>query len=178
MNAAHPPQLNVLYAGRLTKEKGAGLLVDAFEAALARDQRLHLVLAGGGPEEGSLRRRLGRHATFLGWLEGTALADAYAAADVFLFCSRTDTYGQVILEAQASGLPVVAVAEGGPASLIEDGRTGVLCPPIPRYSAPRWPAWPRRSARVRGCPPPRWPRSAPAPGNARSVSSRPVTAPP
>jgi glycosyltransferase involved in cell wall biosynthesis/predicted metal-dependent phosphoesterase TrpH len=126
-----PGELNVLYAGRLTKEKGAALLVESFEAARARDRRLHLVLAGGGPEEAALRRRLGPHATFLGWLEGHALADAYASADVFLFCSQTDTYGQVILEAQASGLPVVAVAEGGPASLIEEGRTGVLCPPDP-----------------------------------------------
>ena len=87
------------------------------------------MLAGGGPEEERLRRRLGPHATFLGWLQGSVLADAYASADVFLFCSRTDTYGQVILEAQASGLPVVAVGEGGPISLVEDGRTGVLCPP-------------------------------------------------
>ena len=47
---------------------------------------------------------------------------------MFLFASRTDTFGQVILEAQASGLPVVAVDEGGPASLIADGRTGLLCP--------------------------------------------------
>jgi glycosyltransferase involved in cell wall biosynthesis/predicted metal-dependent phosphoesterase TrpH len=129
--STHPAQLNVLYAGRLTKEKGADLLAESFEAARARDRRLHLVLAGGGPEQEALRHRLGEHATFLGWLHGDALADAYASADVFLFCSQTDTYGQVILEAQASGLPVVAVAEGGPASLIEDGRTGVLCPPDP-----------------------------------------------
>ena len=87
------------------------------------------MLAGGGPEEEVLRERLGEHATFLGWLEGDELARAYASADVFLFASRTDTFGQVILEAQASGLPVVAVAEGGPLSLIEDGRSGRLCPP-------------------------------------------------
>jgi predicted metal-dependent phosphoesterase TrpH len=59
--------------------------------------------------------------------EGEALARAYADADVFLFCSQTDTFGQVVLEAQASGLPVVAVGAGGPAELIEDGRSGVLC---------------------------------------------------
>ena len=47
---------------------------------------------------------------------------------MFLFCSQTDTFGQVILEAQASGLPVVAVAAGGPAELVADGRSGVLCP--------------------------------------------------
>ena len=67
----------------------------------------------------------------LGWLEGDALACAYASADVFLFCSETDTFGQVILEAQASGLPVVAVAEGGPLSLIADGETGMLAAPTP-----------------------------------------------
>jgi glycosyltransferase involved in cell wall biosynthesis len=118
--------VNVLYAGRLTKEKGADLLADAFLAARKRDERLHLVLAGGGPEESHLRERLGAHATFLGWLEGESLARAYASADLFLFASQTDTFGQVILEAQASGLPVVAVAEGGPVSLIEHGETGLL----------------------------------------------------
>ena len=121
--------VNVLYAGRLTKEKGVDLLADAFLAARERDPRLHLVLAGGGPEEEQLRDRLGDRATFLGWLSGEDLARAYASADVFLFASRTDTFGQVVLEAQASGLPVVAVDEGGPATLIEHGETGLLAPP-------------------------------------------------
>lgn len=121
-------RINVLYAGRQTEEKGVQLLADAFLAARERDPRLHLVLAGGGPEEHVLRERLGEHATFLGWLSGDALADAYASADLFLFASRTDTFGQVLLEAQASGLPVVAVAEGGPVSLIEDGVNGLLRP--------------------------------------------------
>jgi glycosyltransferase involved in cell wall biosynthesis/predicted metal-dependent phosphoesterase TrpH len=120
--------ITVFYAGRLTREKGADLLADAFLEARARDPRLHLVLAGGGPEEELLRARLGEHATFLGWLEGDALAGAYANADLFLFASRTDTFGQVLLEAQASGLPVVAVAEGGPCSIVTDGVTGLLRP--------------------------------------------------
>ncbi len=124
-----PGELSVLYAGRLTREKGADLLADAFLAAHERDPRLHLCLAGGGPEEHVLRERLGEHASFLGWLEGEELARAYASADLFLFASRTDTFGQVLLEAQASGLPVVAVAEGGPCSIVEDGVTGRLCPP-------------------------------------------------
>jgi glycosyltransferase involved in cell wall biosynthesis len=126
---AFPGELNVLYAGRLTKEKGSELLADAFLAAHERDPRLHLVLAGGGPEEHALRERLGEHATFLGWLAGHDLARAYASADMFMFASRTDTFGQVILEAQASGLPVVAVAEGGPCSLISQGETGWLAGP-------------------------------------------------
>lgn len=122
-------RINVLYVGRLTKEKGAELLAESFLAARAKDKRLHLVLAGGGPEEQMLREKLGEHATFLGWVEGDELARVYASADLFLFASRTDTFGQVLLEAQASGLPVIAVAEGGPCSIIDDGRTGVLCPP-------------------------------------------------
>ncbi|MBA2240680.1 MAG: glycosyltransferase, partial [Solirubrobacterales bacterium] len=127
--ASLPGEVSVLYAGRLTKEKGIELLAESFELARRRDPRLHLVLAGGGPEEEALRSRLGEHATFLGWLERDQLARAYASADLFCFCSRTDTYGQVITEAQASGLPVVAVGEGGPASLIRHGANGYLCRP-------------------------------------------------
>jgi glycosyltransferase involved in cell wall biosynthesis len=126
---AFPGEIKVLYAGRLTREKGVDLLAESFLRARAADPRLHLLLAGGGPEEGELRKRLGEHATFLGWLGGEELPRAYASADAFLFCSTTDTYGQVILEAAASGLPVLAVAEGGPATLIENRHTGLLCRP-------------------------------------------------
>jgi glycosyltransferase involved in cell wall biosynthesis len=122
-----PGEVKVLYAGRLTREKGIDLLADSFLRASKADPRLHLLLAGAGPEEGELRSRLGEQATFLGWLEGEELARAYASADIFLFCSTTDTYGQVVLEAGASGVPVVAVAEGGPASLVENRHTGMLC---------------------------------------------------
>ena len=128
-------ELRVLYAGRLTREKGVDLLAESFLRARRIEPRLHLLLAGGGPEEDELRARLGPHATFLGWLEGDDLARAYAGADLFLFCSRTDTYGQVLLEAGASGLPVVAVAEGGPAALVENRHTGILCRPDPDHLA-------------------------------------------
>jgi glycosyltransferase involved in cell wall biosynthesis/predicted metal-dependent phosphoesterase TrpH len=124
---AYPGEVKVLYAGRMTREKGVDLLAEAFLRARRSEPRLHLLLAGGGPEEAELRQRLGNRATFLGWLEGEDLARAYASADVFLFCSQTDTYGQVVLEAGASGLPVIAVAEGGPATLIENNHTGLLC---------------------------------------------------
>jgi glycosyltransferase involved in cell wall biosynthesis/predicted metal-dependent phosphoesterase TrpH len=126
---SYPGELKVLYAGRMTREKGVDLLAESFLRAHRTDPRLHLLLAGGGPEEEALRARLGERATFLGWLQGEDLSRAYASADIFLFCSRTDTYGQVILEAAASGLPVVAVAAGGPASLIENRHTGLLCQP-------------------------------------------------
>ena len=136
--ARAPPsrrEIKVIYAGRLTKEKGAELLADAFLRAHETDPRLHLLLGGGGPEEGYLRERLGDRATFLGWLEGDELPRAYASADIFLFTSRTDTFGQVLVEAGASGLPVVAVAEGGPASIVLDGETGRLCDPNPEMLA-------------------------------------------
>ena len=132
---AYPGEIKVLYSGRMTREKGVDLLAESFLRAHRADPRLHLLLAGGGPEEGELRERLGDRATFLGWLGGEELACAYASADVFLFASSTDTYGQVILEAGASGLPVVAVAEGGPAALVENRHTGLLCRPDPDHLA-------------------------------------------
>jgi glycosyltransferase involved in cell wall biosynthesis/predicted metal-dependent phosphoesterase TrpH len=132
---AYPGEIKVLYAGRLTKEKGIDLLADSFLRAREADPRLHLLLAGGGPEEEVLRERLGDSATFLGWLGGDDLARAYASADIFLFCSRTDTFGQVLVEAGASGLPAVAVAEGGPTSIVIDGETGRLCEPDPEMLA-------------------------------------------
>jgi glycosyltransferase involved in cell wall biosynthesis/predicted metal-dependent phosphoesterase TrpH len=126
-NAKQDGTLDVLYAGRITREKGADLLADAFLRARAQNPALRLVLVGGGPEQERLRERVGETAVFRGWMDGDALARAYAAADIFLFASRTDTFGQVVLEAQASGVPVIAVAEGGPLSLIEHGRSGLLC---------------------------------------------------
>ena len=128
-------RISVLYAGRQTREKGIELLADAFERARSVQPRLRLVLAGGGPEEGYLRERLGDAAEFRGWLAGDELARAYADADAFLFCSRTDTYGQVVVEAQASGVPVIAVREGGPADLIDESRSGMLCEPDPEEIA-------------------------------------------
>jgi glycosyltransferase involved in cell wall biosynthesis len=156
----YPGEIRVLYAGRLTKEKGVHLLADSFLRANRADPRLHLLLVGGGPEAEWLRDRLGKHATFLGWLEGEALARAYASADVFLFCSRTDTFGQVLIEAGASGLPIVAVDEGGPSSIVIDGETGRLCEPdaamlaaaiLQLADAPAWRAKLGRRGREAAC---------------------------
>jgi glycosyltransferase involved in cell wall biosynthesis len=122
---------NVLYAGRLEQEKGIALLADAFLRARRDEHSLRLVLAGGGGGEAYLRSRLGDAATFLGWLEGQELAATYASADLFVFPSATDTFGQAVIEAQASGLAVVATTAGGPAELIEDRATGLLCAPDP-----------------------------------------------
>jgi glycosyltransferase involved in cell wall biosynthesis/predicted metal-dependent phosphoesterase TrpH len=124
---ACPGNIRVLYAGRLAAEKGCDLLAEGFLAARSRHESLHLLVAGRGPEESQLQGRLGSEATFFGWLDHDELAELYASADMFVFPSTTDTFGQVILEAQASGLPVVSVNAGGPASLIQDGANGLLC---------------------------------------------------
>jgi glycosyltransferase involved in cell wall biosynthesis/predicted metal-dependent phosphoesterase TrpH len=118
--------IRVLYAGRLSREKGVELLADGFLLARARDPRLKLELAGDGPEGDLLRARLGTAATFLGWQDHAQLAERYRTAAIFAFASQTDTFGQVVVEAQASGLPVVAVAEGGPVDLVDHGCTGLL----------------------------------------------------
>lgn len=126
---AFPGEIKVLYAGRISEEKGIRLLADAFLVAAADDPRLHLLVAGGGPDEDSIRAQLGDRATFLGWLQGEDLPKAYASADIFCFPSSTDTFGQVIVEAGASALPVVAVDRGGPSSLVLHEQTGLLCEP-------------------------------------------------
>jgi len=121
--------INILYAGRVTTEKNVDLIAEAFERAHLEDPRLALVIAGDGPEAGRLRERLGDRARWLGWLEGDALARAYASADIFCFASVTDTFGQVVLEAQASGLAVLAADAGGPRDLITADVDGLLRPP-------------------------------------------------
>ena len=120
-------QINVLCSGPLDHEHDIGLLTDAFEVARERDRRLHLVLVGTGRDEAALRSRLGSTATFLGELSAEALARAYASADLMV-CPQADGYGQPILDAQASGLPVLAVGDGAAVELIQSGRNGCLAP--------------------------------------------------
>jgi glycosyltransferase involved in cell wall biosynthesis len=122
-------RVNLLYVGPLDYQQGAGSLADAFLIAHDRDPRLHLVLAGSGPDEDLLRHHVGHTATFLGHLEGEPLAQAFASADLLVCPTTLDGCAHPILEAQASGLPVLAVGDGGAAELIEPGRSGCLVPP-------------------------------------------------
>jgi glycosyltransferase involved in cell wall biosynthesis len=122
-------QVLLLSVGRLSAEKRIGVLLDAF-ALVTRERRdVRLVVAGDGParHELELTAPLGTH--FVGELTGEALAELYASADVFCFPSTTDTFGQVLLEAGASGLPVVAADAGGASELVVPRRTGLLVPP-------------------------------------------------
>jgi glycosyltransferase involved in cell wall biosynthesis len=127
-NRATQP-LRLLYVGRLTPEKDLPVLFDAYERLRARGRLLHLTLVGDGAYTGVMRARAPREVTFAGYLEGRALSEAYAAADVFVFPSRSETLGNVVLEALASGLPVVGVRDGGTVENVRDGVNGILCPP-------------------------------------------------
>lgn len=119
----------IMFVGRLSVEKDLRFLAEAYLELAARREDVHLALVGEGPLRAELEEMLGGKATFTGWLRGQALAEAYAAADVFAFPSTVDTSGQVILEAQASGLPVVLCSEGGAMENIEPGVTGLVSQP-------------------------------------------------
>jgi len=116
----------LLYVGRLSAEKNIGSLRDVLRAMPG----LRLAIVGDGP----MRRELehyyrGTPTYFAGYMQGEELAAAYASSDVFVMPSRTETLGLVLLEAMASGCPVVACRAGGVPDAVEDGVTGVLYDP-------------------------------------------------
>lgn len=112
------------YVGRLSAEKNIRLLVDIERAFLSRGfSEYRFLIAGSGGEQEWLRANL-RQAEFIGVVKGETLARAYADMDVFAFPSHTDTFGNVILEALASGVPAVVTADGGPKYLVRSGETG------------------------------------------------------
>jgi glycosyltransferase involved in cell wall biosynthesis len=119
-----------LYVGRLAPEKRVAQVVDAFRLASEMIPRavIHLVIAGAGPREAELRAAAPPDVTFLGMLDRRSrLPDLYANCDAFVFASVTETLGLVVLEAMASGLPVIAVPEGGVRDHLRDGRNGIAC---------------------------------------------------
>ena len=115
----------VLYVGRLAPEKNLPALVAAFEAMRARARRARLVLVGDGPDSAAFAAR---HPAFVcaGMRVGEDLAAHYASGDIFLFPSLTETYGNVTVEAMASGLAVVAYDYAAAAEHLRDGVSGLL----------------------------------------------------
>ncbi|MDQ2713893.1 MAG: glycosyltransferase family 1 protein [Chloroflexota bacterium] len=115
----------LLYAGRISWEKNLHLLTQAYRAM--DHDRAHLVLVGDGPALKEVKQELaGLPVTFTGYLQGEQLAAAYASADIFAFPSTSETFGQVVLEAMASELPVVGVLAEGVCDLVQDGSSGFL----------------------------------------------------
>ncbi|MEY5026356.1 MAG: hypothetical protein RLZZ244_1884 [Verrucomicrobiota bacterium] len=123
LRGADPSSTVLLYVGRISKEKDLHLFPEVLRQL--QDLPVTLALVGDGPYLNELRSAL-PEAIFTGYLEGTALAEAYASADLFLFPSTTDTYGNVVVEALASGLPCVVSDSGGPAHLIRHGQNGFI----------------------------------------------------
>jgi glycosyltransferase involved in cell wall biosynthesis len=119
----------LLYVGRLSAEKNLSLLSDVFRRVRLSRNDVALVIVGSGPAESALRDELrGLPAYLLGPQTDTVLPAIYASADLLLFPSRTDTLGQVVLEAQASGLPALVSTEGGPKEIIEHEVSGLALP--------------------------------------------------
>ncbi len=112
------------FVGRLSVEKNiAGLVAVQDELERMGVENVGFKIVGHGGDEQWLRERL-RRAEFTGVLRGEELAAAYADMDVFVFPSHTDTFGNVVLEAQASGVPAVVTPDGGPKTIVRDGATG------------------------------------------------------
>jgi len=116
------------FVGRLSVEKNVALLTRVQEELERLGHRsFRFLIVGHGNEEPWLRERLPR-AEFTGVLHGEALSAAYANMDLFVFPSHTDTFGNVVLEALASGVPAVVTPDGGPKSIVRDGETGRVVP--------------------------------------------------
>jgi glycosyltransferase involved in cell wall biosynthesis len=116
------------FVGRLSVEKNVALLVQVQnELERMGITNFRFLIAGHGDEKNWLRERLPR-AEFPGVLRGEELSKAYANMDLFVFPSHTDTFGNVVLEALASGLPAIVTPDGGPSSIVRDGQTGRIVP--------------------------------------------------
>jgi glycosyltransferase involved in cell wall biosynthesis len=116
------------FVGRLSIEKNVGLLAKIQEELDRRGvKNFRFLIVGHGGDEAWLRERL-LQAEFTGVLRGETLATAYANMDLFVFPSHTDTFGNVVLEALASGVPAIVTPDGGPRTIVRDGETGRIVP--------------------------------------------------
>ncbi|NDJ61687.1 MAG: glycosyltransferase family 1 protein [Chloroflexi bacterium] len=123
LNGRNPHDLLVLYVGRLANEKRIDLLIE-----VARTPGVALTIIGDGALRAELEAQFAGTGThFTGYLYGEDLACAYASADVFMFTGTQETFGQVVQEAQASGLPAVIIDRGGITDLVEPGINGYIC---------------------------------------------------
>jgi len=122
------------FVGRLSVEKNIGLLVrieqdlvQSQEKIQSQENKGKFLIVGHGGDEAWLRERL-HTAQFTGVLRGEELSRAYANMDLFVFPSHTDTFGNVVLEALASGVPAIVTPDGGPRTIVRDGETGRIVP--------------------------------------------------
>lgn len=121
LSDGNPKDTLLLYVGRLSNEKQ----IDQIKAALEQVPGTRLALVGNGPARDDLEAHFaGTNTKFMGYLKGEALSQAYASADIFVFPSASETFGLVLTEAMAAGLPVVSSRVGGACDVVNEGVTG------------------------------------------------------
>jgi glycosyltransferase involved in cell wall biosynthesis len=126
LSQGHPDSPLLLYVGRLSAEKE----IDRIKPVIEAIPGARLALVGDGPHRRALEKHFeGTPTHFVGYLQGLELGAAFASADAFIFPSRTETLGLVLLEAMAAGCPVVAARSGGIPDIVEDGVNGFLFDP-------------------------------------------------
>jgi glycosyltransferase involved in cell wall biosynthesis len=127
LSQGHPTAPLLLYVGRLGAEKE----IDRLKPILTAIPQARLAIVGDGPHREQLQAHFaGTNTHFVGYLQGQELASAYASADAFVFPSRTETLGLVLLEAMAAGCPVAAARSGGIPDIVTDGENGYLFDPL------------------------------------------------
>ena len=132
LSQGRPESTILLYIGRVSAEKQ----IDEIKPVLEAIPEACLAIVGDGPHRDTLQEHFaGTKTHFVGYLEGLELASAYASADAFVFPSRTETLGLVLLEAMAAGCPVVAARSGGIPDIVTDGVNGYLFEPDDQYGA-------------------------------------------
>lgn len=119
----------LLFVGRMVQEKGLDQLSEAALSLRKKGYQFHIAFAGDGPYRPVMEKRL-PHDHYFGFIQGKELSELYASSDLFIFPSTTETFGNVVLEAFASGLPVVAVNQGGSADLVKPNMNGLLAKPL------------------------------------------------
>lgn len=121
-------KLLLLYVGRIAPEKDIDILLGSY-LTLPRDvaERVHLIVVGDGPFMSKINPHDNSSITWTGFLRGRKLSEMYASCDLFVFPSSTETFGNVVLEAMASGLPVIGVESGGVTDIISHMKNGLLC---------------------------------------------------
>lgn len=123
-------KLMILYVGRIAMEKDIDVLIKAYDKVRhTYKDKISLVITGDGTMKERYQKQFGNDIIFTGYKKGEDLAQVYASADIFAYPSTTETFGNVIIEAMASGLPVVAAATGGILDSVIDGYNGLLTTP-------------------------------------------------
>lgn len=127
---SRPEQLLFLYVGRLAPEKDLDILTQSIKQVnQTHQEKIRFIIAGDGPYAQDMREQSDGNVLFTGYLQGAELSSLYASCDAFVFPSSTETFGNVVLEAMASRLPVITVRSGGVTDNVVDGQNGLLCAP-------------------------------------------------